>query len=613
MQGHKIESLEACVYCHKAITPDSRRGSFTSFLFAHNRCQCQARLTESGTSSKVIDVDSELSSENHQALLSLEGLGKINLDDNYEIIGLIGQGGMGSVWKVRDKRINAVLAIKILKEALLSDRIAVKRFEQEAQAACNLTHSNLCPVYGLDKTVSGTPFLIMEYLEGESLAEILERETYLPLPRALDLAQQICAGLAYAHGKGIVHRDLKPSNIIVCKAPDGSDIVRIVDFGIAKLLPSINEQTSDLTRTGDLFGSPLYMSPEHCKGETVDARSDIYSLGCVLYETLTGRSTFAAENPIKIILKHLEEEPQIALLNQIAPSSVSSTIERCLEKLLDARFQTATELANHLELIQNGQEPLLVRPRHVLQREREKIAGRRIAATVIDGTYMGISYYFLILAAMLPAMVIGTLGTSYPDLYPTWLSPFASYLRGVLLSPERAFLCGFLDNCLVYPALCWMADGGNYGLFTEAAAANAPLLDKIFRLWYSISTVLMLFWNWHYHARCESSKDQATFGKKLTGLTVVAVSGARPTFKQATIRHFCKVLFLPLLPLEFLANFKRWKKVSHSNPWIEAWRDLILSPYHDRLGNVAVVIKRDNNSGTNPHEIGPARKRDASS
>ena len=123
----------------------------------------------------------------------------------------------------------------------------------------------------------------------------------------------------------------------------------------------------------------------------------------------------------------------------------------------------------------------------------------------------------------------------------------------------------------------------------------------------------MLFWNWHYHARCESSKDQATFGKKLTGLTVVAVSGARPTFKQATIRHFCKVLFLPLLPLEFLANFKRWKKVSHSNPWIEAWRDLILSPYHDRLGNVAVVIKRDNNSGTNPHEIGPARKRDASS
>lgn len=611
MRDHKIERLETCIACHKAITPESRQGSFTSFLFAHNRCQCKAPLTGCVTSSKLIEVDSGLSTENPQALRPLEDLVNINLDHNYEIIEMIGQGGMGSVWKVRDKRFNAVLAIKVLKEELLSDRIAVKRFEQESQAACSLTHSNLCPVYGLDKTVNGTPFLKMEYLEGENLAEILERESYLPLPRALDLAQQICEGLAYAHEKGIVHRDLKPSNIIVCKTPDNNDIVKIVDFGIAKLLSSINEQTSDLTRTGDLFGSPLYMSPEQCKGETVDARSDIYSLGCVLYETLTGRSLFAAENPIKIILKHLEQEPQIALLNQVAPSSVSSTIERCLEKLPDARFQTAAELAKHLELIQNGQEPLLARPRNALQREREKIVGRRIAATLIDGCYMGISYHFLILIAMFATIVIGTLCISPSDL--TWLTPFQGYSGRLAVSPEIPFLLGFFDNCLVYPALGWMTDGGHHGLFTAAFSAQAPLLDKILRLWYSISTILMLFWNWLYHAFCESSKDQATFGKKLTGLTVVAMSGARPTFKQATIRHFSKIVFLPLLPLEFIANFRRWKKVSHSNPRTEAWMDLILSPFHDRLGNVAVVIRKDKASGTNPNASLPAIERNVSS
>ncbi len=307
------------------------------------------------------------------------------------------------------------------------------------------------------------------------------------------------------------------------------------------------------------------------------------------------RPPFVAENPIKVILKHLEQEPELFLLAEVAPSSVVSTIERCLEKHPADRFQTISELFDSLERVKNGQEPYMVRPGNALQKERETIVWRRIAASAVDGTFMGLSYFFLLLLSIIPAVVVGAMNGKPSDL--TWLIPIQRYLVELLFDPSRWFLAGFFDNCLVYPILLWLSDGAAHGLFTEAATLSAPLVDRVFRLWYSFSTICMLFWNMHYRVSCEASMAQATFGKKLAGLRVVAETGKSLTYRQAAIRHFCKMVFLPVLPLEIFANILRWRRIAQTNPVKEAFRDLVLSPFQDRMAKAVVVIRKDRATG----------------
>lgn len=225
--------------------------------------------------------------------------------DRYEIVNEVGRGGMGVVYKARHLKMDRIVAIKVLHGHLLEDLSSKKRFEQEVNATNSLSHSNCIMTYDCDFSPSGQPFLVMEYIEGVSLKEVLRQKGPLSVERFLEIFIQCCEGLAHAHSKGIVHRDMKPSNVMLVSGPSGGDLVKIVDFGVAKIMPRNDGTLMELTRTGDVVGSPHYMSPEQCMGAAMDWRTDIYSLGCVMYEAITGRVPLLGENPYQAMYMHI--------------------------------------------------------------------------------------------------------------------------------------------------------------------------------------------------------------------------------------------------------------------------------------------------------------------
>lgn len=283
-----------------------------------------------------------------------------NIDDQYEVLELIGKGGMGAVYKVFDKSLAKIVAVKLMQQDLAKDQVAQKRFEQEVEATCQLTHQNLIATYGHGKTPDGTPYLVMEYVPGEALSDLLAREGPLEAARALRLWHQICDALEHAHKNGVIHRDLKPTNVIISKSNDGTETARLLDFGIAKIITATSRETHNLTETGTVFGSPQYMSPEHCLGFKMDERSDIYSLGCMVYEMLTGRTPFSDSNAVQVIVKHINEEAQQfsadRKLDRIGKKLESVTL-RCLEKDPERRYQSVAEVIKDLELISQGKKP----------------------------------------------------------------------------------------------------------------------------------------------------------------------------------------------------------------------------------------------------------------
>ncbi|PWU02524.1 MAG: hypothetical protein C5B53_01545, partial [Candidatus Melainabacteria bacterium] len=284
----------------------------------------------------------------------------IDLGDRYEILETIGQGGMGTVYRVRDKVLEKEFAVKVLRDDFATNPTAIERFKQEADAASELTHPNMLATYGRGSTASGAHFIVMDLLEGESLSQLLKRETRLDASRVLDFSIQICDALAHAHMKGLIHRDLKPSNIMLTGENGASQTVKVLDFGIAKLKATSNRETQNLTETGDLFGSPSYMSPEQCLGFAVDARSDIYSLGCMMYEMLSGQPPFAGKNPIQTVIQHLNDEP--LPLNKLIPKDqitgrLQAIIMRCLEKNSAQRYQSMDEVKADLQLVAAGKLP----------------------------------------------------------------------------------------------------------------------------------------------------------------------------------------------------------------------------------------------------------------
>jgi len=268
-----------------------------------------------------------------------------DLGERYEVLAQIGSGGMGTVWKVRDLTLDRILAIKLLRSDMLKDETAVKRFEQEARLATDLTHMNIASIYGPGKDKTGQPFIVMNYIDGESLADIIAREGKLDEARAMDIFHQICDALAHSHMKGVIHRDIKPSNIIISKTAGGGDLVHIVDFGIAKSVYGDVQSTQALTRTEDTFGSPLYMSPEQILGEEVTERSDIYSLGCVLCEMLTGKPPFTEKNPVKLLVQHLTEIPDLPGLSL----RLKALIMVCLQKRSTARPNNIDAIKEYLD------------------------------------------------------------------------------------------------------------------------------------------------------------------------------------------------------------------------------------------------------------------------
>ncbi|MEQ1758765.1 MAG: protein kinase [Vicinamibacterales bacterium] len=266
----------------------------------------------------------------------------------YEILSWLGAGGMGVVYRARDTRLDREVAIKFLPHAYAADSHRVSRFEQEARAAGRLSHPNILAVHDVG-VFDGAPFIVSELLEGESLRSRLQGGA-LSIRKAIDFAHQVAEGLAAAHEKNIVHRDVKPDNLFVTR--DGR--VKILDFGIAKLTRSSDDVTTDArpteTGAGMVIGTPNYMSPEQVRGEPVDHRSDIFSLGIVLYEVLAKRSAFGRETAADTMVAILKEEPSPALPPEVPPA-LALIVSRCLEKSREMRFQSARDLAFGLKVL----------------------------------------------------------------------------------------------------------------------------------------------------------------------------------------------------------------------------------------------------------------------
>src|ERR1700756_3367377 len=255
----------------------------------------------------------------------------------YEIVCSIGSGGMGEVYRATDGALHRDVALKVLPEELISDRSRFLRFEQEARATAALHHPNIVTIHDFG-TSDSISYLVTELLEGESLADVLERGP-VPLRRSLAWGLQILRGMAAAHARGIVHRDLKPANIFIL--PDGS--VKILDFGLAKVTHVLDSShdapTARISEDGMVFGTIGYMSPEQLRGESADARSDIFSFGVVLHEMLTGRAPFARDTTAGTISAILVEDAP-RLDTPPFPAVLSSTLLHCLEKNRDARFHS---------------------------------------------------------------------------------------------------------------------------------------------------------------------------------------------------------------------------------------------------------------------------------
>jgi TPR repeat protein/tRNA A-37 threonylcarbamoyl transferase component Bud32 len=344
-----VEQQLVCADCGKPVALGKPRSNVTRFLFRESRCSC---IEKDIQTAPPAESGEGVESEPEPDLKAVEA----TLGARYEVLSLIGRGGMGVVYKVRDKELDKIFAIKMLDASLVASQHTRKRFQQESKAASQLTHANLCAVYDFGGGDSGAPFIVMDYLDGTTLAEILKRDGALSKDRALPMFAQICEGIAHAHSKGVVHRDIKPENIMITREND-LDVVKVVDFGIAQVLTDELRATQRLTKTGDLFGSPFYMSPEQCLGNQNDVRSDIYALGCLLYETLTGDPPLVGENPIRTILKHINEEPIAPSIKKpranISPG-LDQIIMRCLEKQPTDRYQTAADLLQDVEALQVG-------------------------------------------------------------------------------------------------------------------------------------------------------------------------------------------------------------------------------------------------------------------
>jgi serine/threonine protein kinase/Tol biopolymer transport system component len=269
----------------------------------------------------------------------------------YQISGLLGEGGMGVVYRAKDTRLGRDVAIKVLTNVTLSDRERLQRFEQEARATGMLNHPNLLTIYDVGRDAEGNPFLVSELLEGETLSSRLARGP-LSARKAIDASLQMANGLAAAHEKGIVHRDLKPDNIFLTR--DGR--LKILDFGIAKLTGAAGAEGATFqmaaTEPGMVLGTVGYMSPEQVRGEAVDHRSDLFSMGAIVYEMLTGARAFKRSSGIETLSAILKEDPpDLSEVLPNVPPALERLVRRCLEKDRELRFQTARDLAFHLETL----------------------------------------------------------------------------------------------------------------------------------------------------------------------------------------------------------------------------------------------------------------------
>ncbi len=358
------KSERICLACGKSCPEDQRAGSFTAFLFKELRCQC-SKPKFAVAQSKRTQVAERFKQKRQTARRHMDrlrhgeaipiGPGTI-IGGTFKIASIIGEGGMGTVYLAQHRTLPQKFALKILAQSLVSEQYW-QRFQAEAKTLAALKHPNLVNVYDLGIHENSVFYYSMDYLEGRNLEDILANNGPQTLERTIEIFLAVLDGLAYAHRNGIVHRDIKPANIFICNKGTSAAEVKILDFGIAKLVKGDNAG-QELTAAGEVFGSPFYMSPEQCMGNAVDARSDIYSVGCSLFESLSGFVPFEADSSLEIALMHEENTPPLisdVMSNQL-PSSVDAVIAKCLAKNPRDRYQSAKELSLDLERIKEGKD-----------------------------------------------------------------------------------------------------------------------------------------------------------------------------------------------------------------------------------------------------------------
>jgi serine/threonine protein kinase len=284
-----------------------------------------------------------------------EGLLGRTIDQRYRVEALLGEGGMGLVYRVTHTRLNKPLAIKVLRRENTKDPEVLARFRREAESASAIGNQHIIDINDFGELHDGSTYFVMECLEGLDLIDAIDLAQRMPEERAVHIAIQLCRALGAAHDAGIVHRDLKPENVFLIRRNDTDDFVKVLDFGIAK----VANGPKRLTRDGEVLGTPHYMSPEQCEGNGVDHRTDIYALGVLLYEMVTGHVPHDADTMMGILTKQMYEEP---IPPKVRVPQVSDQLEqlimRCLEKKPEQRYQTMQEIEVDLQRVHTGQQPV---------------------------------------------------------------------------------------------------------------------------------------------------------------------------------------------------------------------------------------------------------------
>lgn len=445
----------------------------------------------------------------------------------YEILSLLGEGGMSRVFKARDKNSGAIVAVKKILPERLQDEKSVERFMQESKVVEALNHRNIASTkeHGLD--ADGTPYLVMEFVDGLTLAELIRQEGAIDVERALQIITQITDALSYAHSNGIIHRDIKPSNVIVTRTTDGKDRVQIVDFGIARVFDHLSSAHMPLTQTGEALGTPWYMSPEQCFGKIADERSDIYQIGCLLQELLTGKRAFEGDTAFEVMFKHVTGIPTLDGID----ANLQEILAKTLNKNPEDRYQSAKDLekdiAEYSEARANGatSRSLL---KQVESHSVVQITRKRVLSGITDAAVIGV----------LSACI--TMAFTFSSLYrhfPNYTEPDDRFLSSFF-----AFILGSVNAVLAWPAAA-------FGLLPQSWIWDLPWTSDIPGLREAnsfngicIIPIITILVSWLYFALFESSKLRGTPGKIIFGLKVQTAGPEKPGFWQSSQRFFLKAI-----------------------------------------------------------------------